>query len=33
MNGDMAVYLGKEILTITNYVHVVSGDTSGSSNL
>ena len=26
-NGDMAVYLGKEILAITNYIHAISGDT------
>jgi len=28
----MAMYLGKETLTITNYFHAVSGDMSGSSN-
>jgi len=33
LNGDVAVYLSKEIITITNYIHAVSGDTSGSSNL
>ena len=33
LNGDMEVYLGKEMLTITNYTHAVSGDKSGSSNL
>jgi len=32
LNGDMAVYLGKEIPTITNYIHAISGDTSGLSN-
>ena len=29
LNGDMAVYLGKEIPTITNYIHAV---TPGLSN-
>ena len=31
LNGYMAVYQSKEILTIVNYFHITHGDTFGSS--
>jgi len=33
LNGDMAAYLGKEILTITNYIHAISGGWCNTSTI